>query len=347
MKFSATQVAAVIQGKIEGDPNAVIYSLAKIEEGKEGALCFLSNAKYEQYLYSTEASIVIVSDDLELKGQVGTTLIRVQDPYSAFTTLLKTYEAMTKVVKSGVSDKASIAETARIGENVYIGDFAVIDEHVRIEDGVQIYPNSYVGQHAKIAEKSVIYSNVSIYSLCEIGAQCIIHSGAVIGSDGFGFAPQADGSFEKIPQLGNVVLEEQVEIGANCTIDRATMGSTTIKKGTKIDNLVQIAHNVVIGENTVIAAQAGISGSTKIGKNNMIGGQAGIVGHIYTADQVRIQAQSGVGKAVTEDNASISGTPAAAYRDTLKSQVIFRKLPEMVKKIEALEQKLQELKNQG
>jgi UDP-3-O-[3-hydroxymyristoyl] glucosamine N-acyltransferase len=347
MKFSATQVAAVIQGKIEGDENAVIHDLAKIEEGKEGALCFLANPKYEQHLYETKASIVIVSEDLKLKEAVHPTLIRVSDPYTAFTTLLKTYEQMTKVVKSGISEKASIAETAKIGKNVYVGDFVVVDEHARIGDGAQVYPNSYLGQHAKLGANSVVYSNVNIYYRCEIGENCIIHSGTVMGSDGFGFAPQADGSFEKIPQLGNVVLENNVEVGANCTLDRATMGSTRIKNGAKIDNLVQIAHNVVIGENTVVAAQAGISGSTKIGKNNMIGGQAGLVGHISTAAGVKIQAQSGVGKTVSEANTSISGTPANEYRNTLKSQVLFRKLPDMAKKIEALQKKLDELKNQA
>lgn len=347
MKFTATQVAAVLQGKIEGDENKVINDLAKIEEGKAGALCFLSNTKYESYLYSTEASIVIVSEDLVLKEKVKPTLIRVKDPYTAFATLLSTYEAMTKVVKSGISEKASVAETARVGENVYIGDFVVIDEHARIGDGAQIYPNTYVGQHAKVGKGSLLYANVNIYTRCTIGENCIIHSGTVVGSDGFGHAPQADGSFQKIPQLGNVIIEDNVELGANCTIDRATMGSTIIKEGAKLDNLIQVGHNAIIGEHTVIAAQAGISGTTKIGKSNMIGGQAGVVGHISTAAGVKIQAQSGVGKTVSEENKSISGTPADEYRNTLKSQVIFRKLPEMAQKIEALEKKLKDLENQA
>jgi UDP-3-O-[3-hydroxymyristoyl] glucosamine N-acyltransferase len=347
MKFTATQVAAVLQGKIEGDENTVISDLAKIEEGKAGALCFLSNEKYESYLYTTEASIVIVAKDLELKEAVKPTLIRVKDPYTAFATLLSTYEAMTKVVKSGISEKASVAKTARIGNDVYIGDYAVIDEHARIENGAQIFPNTYVGQHARVGEGSLLYANVNVYTRCVIGKNCIVHSGSVIGSDGFGHAPQADGSFQKIPQLGNVILEDNVELGANCTIDRATLGSTVIKEGAKLDNLIQVGHNAIIGENTVIAAQAGISGTTKIGKNNMIGGQAGIVGHISTAAGVKIQAQSGVGKKISEANVSVSGTPADEYRATLKSQVIFRKLPEMAKKIEALEQKLKDLDNQA
>lgn len=347
MKFSATQVAAVIQGKVEGNPDEEIFALAKIEEGHKGALCFLSNPKYENHIYDTQASIVIVGEDLKLKKEVTPTLIRVADPYTAFSVLLKTYEAMTKVVKTGISENASIAETARIGKDVYIGEFVVIDEHAKIDNGVQIYPNSYVGQHSRIKENSLLYSNVSIYSRCQIGKDCIIHAGSVIGSDGFGHAPQADGSFIKIPQLGDVIIEDKVEIGANCTIDRATMGSTVIKEGAKLDNLVQIAHNVIIGENTVIAAQAGISGTTRIGKNNMIGGQAGIVGHISTADNVRIQAQSGLSKTVSEPKSALSGSPADDYRNTLKSQVIFRKLPELAKKIEALEQKLAELKNQA
>ncbi len=347
MKFSATQVAAVIQGKIEGNPDEQIFTLAKIEEGQKGALCFLSNPKYEHHLYTTAASIVIISQDLELKSEVSPTLIRVADPYMAFTILLKTYEAMTKVVKTGISEKASIADTARIGKDVYIGDFVVIDDHAKIENGAQIYPNSYIGQHARVRENSILHANVTIYSRCEIGEKCIIHSGTVIGADGFGFAPNAKGEFEKIPQLGNVVIEDNVEIGANTTIDRATMGSTLIMKGAKIDNLVQIAHNVIIGQNTVIAAQAGISGSTKIGKNNMIGGQAGIVGHISIADNVKIQAQSGVGKTVSKPNSGLSGTPANDNLSTLKSQVVFRNLPQLAKKIEALEQKLAQLKNQA
>ncbi len=347
MKFNATQIAAVVQGTVEGNPEVTIHALSKIEEGGQGSLSFLANPKYEEYLYKTKASVVIVKDDLQLKSPVEATLIRVKDPYTSFALLLKTYEEITKVVKAGISAHAVISEKARIGKNVYIGDFVVVDDHARIEDGVQIYPHTYIGQHAKIKEHTIIYSNVSVYTRCEIGEHCIVHAGAVIGADGFGFAPQSNGQFEKIPQLGNVVIEDYVEIGANTTIDRATMGSTLIKSGAKLDNLVQIAHNVEIGENTVIASQAGISGSTKIGKNNMIGGQAGIVGHIATADNVRIQAQSGLAKSITEDGAGLSGTPADEYRNTLKSQVLFRKLPELAKKIEALEKKLDELNNQA
>lgn len=344
MKFSATQVAAVIQGQIEGDEKAVVYDLAKIEEAKKGTLCFLANPKYEQHLYRTEASIVIINNDLKLKQKVNATLIRVPDAYTAFATLLQTYEQIMKVNKSGISDKAIIAETAKIGQNVYIGAGAVIDEHARIADNVQIYPNTYIGDHAKVGEGSILYANVSIYHRCEVGATCILHAGVVVGCDGFGHAPQADGTFQKIPQLGNVVIEDYVELGANCTIDRATMGSTIIERGAKLDNLIQLGHNAIIGANTVIAAQAGISGSTKIGSNNMIGGQAGIVGHIYTANGVKVNAQSGVTKSIKQENKLVTGSPAYDYTASLRSQSVVRKLPDLMSRIIDLEQKLEELK---
>lgn len=344
MKFSAIQVAAVIQGLIEGDEKAEVTTLAKIEEASEGALCFLANTKYEDYLYTTKASIVIINDSLELKKPVSTTLIRVPDAYLAFSTLLTTYEQITKVTKTGISEYSAISASAKIGSNVYIGPYAVIDDHVVIGDNVQIYPHTYVGSHCKVGDNSIIYANVSIYDRCEMGKNCVIHAGAVIGSDGFGFAPKGDGTYNKIPQLGNVVLGDHVEIGANSAIDRATMGSTLVCSGTKIDNLVQLAHNVVIGENTVIAAQAGISGSTKLGKNNLIGGQAGLIGHLQLADGTKVNAQSGVTKSIREPNTAVNGSPAFDYNATIRSQVIFRKLPDLANKLAELEQKLEELK---
>lgn len=344
MKFTATQIAAVVQGKIEGNENTIVHTLSKIEEADEHSLCFLANLKYEEYLYQSKAGIIIISNDLQLKKPVSNTLIRVSDPYASFTLLLKTYEQITAVQKSGIHEKAIVSSSARIGKNVYLGPGVVIDEFVIIKDNVQIFANTYVGEQVIIGANTKIYSNVSLYNRTEIGEQVIIHAGAVLGSDGFGHAPQADGSFEKIPQLGNVVIEDKVEIGANCTIDRATMGSTIIKRGAKLDNLIQIAHNVVIGENTVIAAQAGISGSTKIGKNNMIGGQAGIVGHISTANGVKINAQSGLSKTIKEENIAVTASPAFNYTAALRSQAVFKKLPELQQKIAELEAKIKELK---
>jgi len=345
MKFTAKQIAAVVQGKIEGDEDAVVYSLAKIEEDASGALCFLANSKYEKFLYTSKASIVIVNEDLEVKEEIGPTIIRVKDAYASFGTLLKMYEEITKELKEGIHPTASIAENARIGSDVYIGAGCCIDEHARIEDGALIYPNSYIGSMSKVGSGTIIYAGVKVYKMCEIGKNCIIHSGTVIGCDGFGFAPQEDGSYQKLPQLGNVVIEDEVEIGANCTIDRATMGSTRIEKGAKLDNLIQIAHNAVIGAHTVIAAQAGISGSAKIGRNNMIGGQAGIVGHISLADGTKVNAQSGVTKGTKQPNQALNGSPAFEYQKALRAQVVFKKLPELQERIAEMEKIVDKLQN--
>jgi len=343
MQFTAVQIATLIQGKVEGNPDAVVNNLAKIEEATEGSLCFLANPKYEDHIYTTKASVVIVSHGFEPKGEIKPTLIRVQDAYNGFTILLEKYnEIVAQKAKKGIEEPSFIAKSAKIGQNVYIGAFSYIAENAVIEDNVQVYPGCYIGENVAIKSQSVIHPGVRIYNDCKIGSKVTIHSGTVIGSDGFGFAPQQDGTYKKIPQIGNVVIEDDVEIGANVTIDRATMGSTVIKRGAKLDNLIQVAHNVELGENTVIAAQAGISGSTKLGKNCIIGGQAGIVGHLHLAEGTRINAQSGLSKSVTTPNTALTGSPAYDYKSSLKSQAIFRNLPEINQRLQKLEEMMQE-----
>ncbi len=323
---------------MEGNPSVEVSSLSKIEEGKKGTLTFLANPKYTQYIYHTEASIVIVNEDFDPEKEITTTLIRVKDAYSAFAQLLELYQ-QSKEKKSGISKSAFIAETATIGTDVYIGAFVSIGDHAVIGDHAMIHAHTSIGNHCKIGNATKIFSGVSIYDECEVGNECTIHAGAIIGADGFGFAPQDDNVYNKIPQIGNVIIEDRVEIGANTTIDRATIGSTLIRKGAKIDNLIQIAHNVEIGENTVIAAQTGISGSTKIGKNCMIGGQVGIIGHLTIADGVKIAAQAGVGKSINEENAIVEGSPAFNIRDYQRSYVHFRRLDTLVKRVNELERK--------
>ena len=336
MKFSAQQIAVALGGTVEGDESVEVNSLSKIEEGKEGTLSFLANPKYTHYIYETKASIVIVNDTFKPEKSLSTTLIRVADAYSSFAALLDLYQ-QSKPVPKGISDKASIHESAKIGKDAYIEAFAFIGENVQIGDNCQIYSGSSIGKNAKVGDNTIINAGVKIYEDCVIGNHCTIHSGTIIGADGFGFAPQADNNYKKIPQIGNVILEDFVEVGANTTIDRATVGSTIIRKGVKIDNLIQIAHNVEIGENTVIAAQTGISGSTKIGKNCMIGGQVGMVGHIVIADGVKIAAQSGIGKSITEENAIVEGSPAFNVRDFQRSYIHFRRLDTLVKRVNDLE----------
>lgn len=344
MQFTAQQIAALIQGKIEGNPNATITHVAKIEEAAEDALSFVANPKYEEYLYSSKASIIIVNESLQLEGSVSPTLIRVKDAYSSFALLLEKYnEIKATEGKTGIDSTAYVSPTAKIGNGVYIGALAYIGDYVHVADGAKIYPGCYLGDEASVGEHSILFAGVKVYDTCKIGANVIIHSGTVIGSDGFGFAPQKDGTYKKIPQIGNVVIEDNVEIGANTTIDRATMGSTYIRKGVKLDNLIQIAHNVDIGENTVIAAQTGVSGSTKIGKNCVIGGQVGIVGHIQIADYTSINAQSGLAKSVTTPKTALTGSPAYDYKSALKSQAIFRNLPELQQRLANLEKMVAEL----
>lgn len=342
MTFSASQIAQLVQGRVEGNPDTLVGSFGKIEEATEGQLSFYSNPKYEPYLYSTGASVILLQEGFALKQPVTATLIRVPDAYQAFATLLTWYEDSFRKKLTGVQQPCYIAPTASIGAEVFIGAFAYIGNNVKIGDRTKIFPQTYIGDNVTIGSDTILYPGVKVYHECSIGNKVIVHGGAVIGSDGFGFAPQADGSFKKIPQIGNVVVEDAVEIGSNTTIDRATMGSTRIRSGAKIDNLVQVAHNVEIGHSTVIASQAGISGSTRIGNGVMIGGQAGIVGHIQLGDGAKVNAQSGVSKSVDAGKA-VTGSPAFDFTAALRSQAAARKLPELEKRVKELEQLLRQL----
>ena len=346
MEFSAAQIAQIISGTIDGNAETSVHSFGKIEEARSGQLAFLANPKYEDFLYSTQASVIIVNQSLQLKQPIDATLIRVSDPYSSFATLLDKYQQIKTQQLSGIQQPVYIHETAKTGENIYIGAFAYLGENVVVGDGSKIFPGVYLGNNVVVGKNTMIYPGVKIYHDCVIGSNVVIHAGTVIGSDGFGYAPQQDGSLKKVPQIGNVVIEDGVEIGANTTIDRATIGSTLIKSGAKLDNLLQIAHNVEIGNNSVIAAQSGISGSTKIGKNVMIGGQAGIVGHIQIADGSKINAQSGVSKSIKTPNSAVTGSPAYDYTSALRSQAITRNLPELEKRIKELEALVKELSAQ-
>jgi len=343
MHFTAAQIATIINGNIEGDAGTPVTSFGRIEDAEKGQLAFLSNPKYEEFLYNTKASIVIINEQQEIRQPITTTVIKVPDAYSAFALLLDKYQQIQRQQLHGIQEPSHIAATAKIGENVFIGAFAYIGEYVTVGKSVKIYPNAYLGNHVQIGENSIIHPGVKIYHDCIIGKNVTIHAGTVIGSDGFGFAPQSDGTFKKVPQIGNVVIEDGVEIGANTTIDRATIGSTLIKSGAKLDNLLQIAHNVEVGNNSVIAAQSGISGSTKIGNNVMIGGQVGIVGHIKIADGARINAQSGVSKSIKNPNSAVTGSPAFDYTAALRSQAASRNLPGLEKRVLELEKQLKAL----
>ncbi|RQO32439.1 UDP-3-O-(3-hydroxymyristoyl)glucosamine N-acyltransferase [Taibaiella sp. KBW10] len=348
MQFTAIQIAQLLQGSVEGNPEAVVSTFSKIEEAGAQSLCFIANPKYEHYLYETQAAVVVVNDNYVLTGPVSATLIRVADAYAAFAQLLQVYEQFTKgQKKTGIEAQAFVADSASVDASAYIGAFSYISEHAVIGKNVQIYPNCFIGSNAVIAEDSIIYPSVTIYKDCIVGQRVIIHSGTVIGADGFGFAPKADGSYDKVPQIGNVVIEDDVEIGANTCIDRATMGSTLIKKGAKLDNLLQVAHNVEIGESTVIAAQTGISGSTKLGAHCVVGGQVGIVGHISLANGTKINAKSGVSKTIVKEDTAISGIYAFDYKSEMKSQIVFRSLPDMMDRIKSLEAKIQALEQKN
>lgn len=338
MKFTAEQIAGILEGDVVGNPNVEVYKLAKIEEGTEGSLTFLANPKYQNYIYTTQASITIVNRSFEAEQSITTTLIKVDDAYASFSKLLEYYNQV-KLMKSGIEQPSVISENVTYGEQLYLGSFSYIGKNVTLGNNVKIYPNCFIGDNVKIGDNCVLFAGVRVYSESEIGNNCTLHSGVIIGSDGFGFAPSEDGSYTKIPQIGNVILEDNVEIGACTTIDRATLGSTIIRKGVKLDNQIQIAHNVEIGENTVIASQSGVAGSTKIGKNCLIGGQVGIVGHITIGNHVRIQAQSGIGKNIA-DGETIQGSPAFNYGDWNKSYVHFRNLPKIVADINELKKKL-------
>lgn len=337
MKFTAEQIADILEGEILGDPNVEVSKLSKIEEGVEGALTFLANPKYTSHIYSTKASIVIVNRSFISEKEVSSTLIKVDDAYKSFSKLLEYYNQV-KLNKYGIEQPVVFPETTVMGKDIYLGAFSYIGDNVVIGDNVKIYPNCYIGDNVTIGDNTILFSGTKIYADCIIGKHCVLNSGVIIGADGFGFAPNEKGEYTKIPQIGNVILEDYVDIGAATTIDRATLGSTIIRRGVKLDNQIQIAHNVEIGKNTVIAAQTGIAGSTKIGENCQIGGQVGFAGHITIGNNVKIQAQSGIGRNV-KDNEVLQGSPALSYGDYNKSYVYFKNLPKMAKSINELEKK--------
>jgi len=343
MQFTALELSLLLNGTVEGDPLVSVNQLAKIEDAKTGSLSFLANPKYEQYLYSTDASIVIVNNDLVLTAPTNATLIRVENAYSAFSVLLEKYNTL-KLNKTGIEQPCFIHPSAQIGKNVYIGSFAYIGPNVKIGNNCKIYPNTYIADDVIIANDVTLFSGVKIYFDCVIGNNVIIHSGTIIGADGFGFAPVGDGTYSKISQIGNVIIEDDVEIGSNTTVDRATMGSTIIRRGVKLDNLIQIAHNVEIGANTVVAAQTGISGSTKVGENCIVGGQVGIVGHLSIAKGTQIQAQAGIGRNITEEGKKWAGSPAVPFSDNMRSVIVLQRLPELEKRVIELEKIIAELK---
>jgi UDP-3-O-[3-hydroxymyristoyl] glucosamine N-acyltransferase len=334
MKFTAAQIAGILEGEVVGNPDAEVFKLSKIEEGTEGSLTFLANPKYLNYIYSTQATITIVNNTFEPEQEIKTTLIKVEDAYKSFSKLLEYYNQV-KLMKSGIEQPSVISDGVTYGPDLYLGSFCYVGKNVTIGKNVKIYPNTFIGDNVSIGDNCVFFAGVRIYSETEIGNNCSIHSGTIIGSDGFGFAPQEDGTYVKVPQIGNVIIEDDVEIGACTTVDRATLGSTIIRKGVKLDNHIQVAHNVEIGENTVIAAQTGIAGTTKIGKNCLIGGQVGFAGHLVIGDGVKIQAQSGIGKSL-EAGEVVQGSPAFNYGDFAKSFVHFRNLPKIVSDLEDL-----------
>jgi UDP-3-O-[3-hydroxymyristoyl] glucosamine N-acyltransferase len=347
MQFTAQQIALLVSGTIEGNPDTTVTSFGKIEEAVAGQLSFLANPKYQDYLYTTKASLIIVNENLQLQKNISATLVRVKDAYSAFATLLTTYQNLKAQQKKGIETPSHIASSATLGTDVFVGAFAYIGEKVSIGNNTKIFPGAYIAENVSIGNNTTIHAGVKIYEDCIIGNDVVIHAGTVIGSDGFGFAPQPDGSYQKVPQIGNVIIEDQVEIGANTTIDRATMGSTIIKKGVKLDNLIQIAHNVEIGSQTVIAAQTGISGSTKLGQKIMIGGQAGIAGHLTIANGVKIAGGAGVTKNLDGEGKSYAGFPAEDAKQSLKAQVYTRQLPELEKRVKELEKLVTQLLQNG
>lgn len=344
MEFTASTIAGFLKGEIEGDPNTVVNNIAKIEEGFKGALSFLANPKYEHYIYTTKSSIILVNKSFVPSSKVEATLIRVDNAYEAFASLLLLVD-QARPRKKGIHPTAVIEPSAKIGSGVYIGAYAYIGENCIIGDDCALYPHVYIGDSTRIGKNCTLNPGVKIYHECILGEGCTIHAGTVIGSDGFGFAPQSETEFMKIPQLGNVVLEDHVEIGANVAIDRATMGSTIIRKGVKLDNLIQIGHNVEIGENTVMAGQTGIAGSSKIGKNCMFGGQVGIAGHIKIADGTKVGAQAGILGDVKDENTTLLGSPAIDPKNFLKSSVLFKKLPDLKTRIDKLERDIKSLKH--
>jgi UDP-3-O-[3-hydroxymyristoyl] glucosamine N-acyltransferase len=343
MEFKAKDIAAFLNGEIAGNGNVKISDVSKIEEGRPGTLSFLSNPKYENYIYGTKASVVLVNRNFIPREKIHATLIKVDDAYQAFASLLDMYAEEKSNLKIGIEQPCYISDTAVLGEDLYIGAFAYIGKNVKIGNGVKLFPQVYIGNNVSIGENTTVYAGVKIYDDSVIGNQCIIHAGTVVGSDGFGFAPQQDGSYKKIHQIGNVIIEDDVEIGSNTSIDCGTIGSTIIRKGAKIDNLVQIAHNCEIGENTVIAGQSGMAGTTKVGKNCKFAGQVGLAGHLTIGDNVTIGAQSGVAKSV-KDNETIFLSPAFNYKDAVKSSIIFKDLPNLRNEVVQLKKEIAELK---
>lgn len=346
MEFSAQQIADILEGTVEGDKEVKVSRLSKIEDGELGSLTFLANPKYQEFLYSTKASIAIVNNsftsDKELPATL--TLVKVEDAYQSFARLLEYYNHI-KNDKTGIEDPVFIGEDSKIGEEVYLGAFVYIGKGSKIANGVKIYPHTYIGDNVTIGEGTVIYAGCKLYTDTVVGEKCVIHAGVVLGADGFGFAPNSENEYNKVAQIGNVIIEDFVEIGANSCIDRATLGSTVIRKGCKLDNLIQIAHNCEVGENTVIAAQTGVAGSTRIGKNVMIGGQVGIIGHLQIPDDVKIAAQSGIGGPIRESGSIVQGSPAIDASKYQRSYVAFRKLPELMQQLHKLEKEIEELKN--
>lgn len=344
MEFTAKTIADFLQGEIIGNPDVTVNNVAKIEEAQPGTLAFLANPKYNKYLYTTNASIVLINKDFIIEKDINATLIKVENAYESFARLLQLAE-QSKPEKNGISSLAFIDETAHVGENVYIAPFVYIGEHVVIGDNVKLYPHVFVDDNVTIKKNAKLNAGVKVYHACEIGENSIIHAGAVIGSDGFGFAPDENNVYRKIPQLGNVILEDDVEVGSNTTIDRATMGSTIIKKGAKLDNLNQIGHNVIVGENTVMAAQTGVAGSTKIGMNCQFGGQSGVAPHIQIADGVRVAPQSGIPNTIKVPDSIVMGTPAFNIRDFQKSFIVYKQLPDLFRRVKELENELKKLKS--
>lgn len=343
MEFSAEKIALLINGAVEGDGTVTVQSFGKIEEAVEGQLAFLANPKYEEYLYISNASIIIINDSQEIKQPVNAVLIRVPDAYSAFANLLQKYQEIVQSQLIGIEQPSYIQASAKLGAHIYVGAFSYIGNNSIIGNNTKVYPGVFIGDNVKIGADTILHPGVKIYHDCILGSSVTIHSGTIVGGDGFGFAPQTDGQYQKVPQIGNVIIEDFVEIGSNTCIDRATIGSTIIRAGAKLDNLIQIAHNVEVGGHTVIAAQTGISGSTKIGNNVMVGGQVGIIGHLQIANGSKINAQSGVVKSIKKENTSITGSPAFDYASSLKSQAITRRLPDLEKRIIELERIIQQL----
>ncbi len=342
MQVTAQELCAYLNGKLEGNPNVIVERPVKIEEGESGTISFIAHPKYEDYAYTTQASVLLVSHDFKPEKPITATLIRVEDVYACVSTLLEKFDG-NAYRGEGVDPKSFVHKSATVGQNVSVGAFSFIGKNTAIGDGCMVYPQVFIGKNARIGKNVTLHPGVRIYHDCIVGDNCVIHSNTVIGSDGFGFLPQENGTYKKVPQIGNVVVGNNVEIGSNNVIDRATMGSTLIKDGVKLDNLIQIAHNVEVGQDTVIAAQAGIAGSTKIGDNCMIGGQAGFVGHISIADGSKVQAQSGVSRSILEPNLAWHGSPAFKYNDFLRAQVVFQKLPNLLSRINELEKKLADL----